>query len=254
MSTLISDSQHDQEYYSENYGNKFNNINLESRGIYITEHDAFTLPTLSKGVFNTEYLGGGKRTYAMPNEKQIALTIKVENAYLSNIDYNLRQVFELFYTKTTAPLILEERPDRHIDCILTGAVSISDTPVYTELQLKLLALFPFFRSNDLFTINPSGILVFEGNATHYPIFTITGPAVDPVLLVSNKVESSMLKYTGSLGVEDKLVIDTLSHTVLLNTSPVTANLSGSIIACQPGANTLELSQGTLTVSTNWFYY
>ena len=251
---ILSDNTHDQQYYSTEYADKFNNVNLESRGIYLVEHDAFTLPNLNKSVFDTEYLGGGKRTYASPQEKQISLTVKVENKYLSNIDQNLRQVFGLFYTNTPAPLVIAERPDRYIDCILSGAVSIADTPGFTAMQLHMIAPLPFFRSNDVFDSDVTDFLVLDGNAPHYPIFTIKGPATNPALTINNGLKSATIAYNGSLGTTDVLTIDSLQHLVLYNGSPVNGAVSGGIIPCRPGENHISLSSGTLHVKTPMFYY
>lgn len=235
------------------YYNKYADVNLEPSGIYLTEHDAFALPKVVSGVF-TKDGGGGRRLYAKPKSKTIKLTLKIDNARLSTPDYGLYKAVELFAGTTPAPLVLEERPDRYIDCIPIGSISTSDSPGFTTLPVELLAPIPFFKSFDTFDMTDPPVIVMEGNAPHYPVFTITGPAENPILIIDNDWGISSKSYSGSLGVSDVLVIDTASDHVTLNGGGVDGLVSGPPIICAPGINQLELSAGTLRVTGCWWYY
>lgn len=247
----------DELFYQTGYANKFDNINLEPLGIYLTSHDAFSLPSIDKGVVATELKGGGKRLYAMPKEKSIKITLMVDNAVLVSPDLTIRRVLDIFYKDHLSPLVLSERPDRYIDCILEGAVSVGDEPGFTQMELSLLAPVPYFKSIDPaeIEIDGSGLFVAEGNAPHFPRLEITGPAVNPTITVQTELGTQQLTYTGSLGASDSLVIDTLNGSALFNTNPVSELITWSLpFTLSPGTNLIQISSGHLKLTCHWFYY
>lgn len=62
-------------------------------------------------------------------------------------------------------------------------------------------------------------LVNDGSIGTRPIFTITGPVVEPVIVAERPDGSTMqLAYSDTLGVGDTLVIDCDAHSAVLNTT------------------------------------
>lgn len=235
------------------YYNKYAGVNLEPSGIYLTEHDAFALPKVVSGVF-TKLGGGGKRTYAKPRAKQINLTLKIDNSRHPNPDYALYEVIRLFSDNGLAPLVIAERPDRYIECISTGGIITSDSPGFTSMSISLIAPMPFFKSFDTFDMTDPPSIVMEGNAPHFPVFTISGPALDPVLTIENDWGTFSRSYEGSLGSSDEIVLNTERGKCTFNGGLIDSLVSGELLVCAPNLNKITLSSGSLRVTGCWWYY
>lgn len=232
--------------------NKYNNIDLSSLGLYLIDHNAFAMPKIEKGIIDYELRGGGQRIYTQPSSKDIKLTMKLDN--LSAPDTNIINAIKLFAQSSAKPFILEERPDRYINCLLKGSVSIVDEPEMTEISLDLVAENPFFLSlNEYEVINPISISM-GGNAPHFPKLTVTGIALNPTISIVNSWGTFTKTYTGSLGASDKIVIDTYLNHCTFNTGNVDGKMSGGPLKCAPGANTFLLSSGSLKVEYCYWYY
>lgn len=68
----------------------------------------------------------------------------------------------------------------------------------------------------------------------YPIWEVTGPATNPEIEI---IESNTsIKYTGSIGADEKLVVDMLNKTALINGVSMISNISGVWCYLKPGNN------------------
>lgn len=68
----------------------------------------------------------------------------------------------------------------------------------------------------------------------YPIWEVTGPATNPEIEI---IESNTsIKYTGSIGADEKLVVDMLNKTALVNGVSMIGNISGVWCYLKPGNN------------------
>lgn len=68
----------------------------------------------------------------------------------------------------------------------------------------------------------------------YPIWKVTGPATNPEIEI---IESNTsIKYTGSIGADEKLVVDMLNKTALVNGVSMIGNVSGVWCYLKPGNN------------------
>lgn len=73
----------------------------------------------------------------------------------------------------------------------------------------------------------------------YPLITITGPATDPA--IENLTTGTSMTYTGTVGVGQELVIDTMAQTAKLNGTNVLSNLYGDFIYLAPGYNRIAFT-------------
>lgn len=68
----------------------------------------------------------------------------------------------------------------------------------------------------------------------YPIWEVTGPVTNPEIEI---IESNTsIKYTGSIGADEKLVVDMLNKTALVNGVSMIGNISGVWCYLKPGSN------------------
>lgn len=68
----------------------------------------------------------------------------------------------------------------------------------------------------------------------YPIWEVTGPATNPEIEI---IESNTsIQYTGSIGADEKLVVDMLNKTALVNGVSMIGNISGVWCYLKPGNN------------------
>lgn len=242
------------------YDSKYNGFLFEHNGVYLEDHDAFQLPSFDKGDYQADLGGGGQRLYTMPKEKTIRLDLKVANDRLSpsRPDAGLYEVLKVFYQKEPKPLVISERPDRFINCMVKGPVEVSDHPGYTALTVQLLAPDPFFYGVDehtrIFAAGVDNILVMEGNAPHFPEITIGGACSNPTLTVTNDLGVFTLRYTGSLGASDKWNIHTRDYFSDFNSGPIDAAVRRDRLIIAPGLNKFRLSAGTMTIQYRWTYY
>ena len=242
------------------YDSKYNGFLFEQHGVYLTEHDAFALPPVDKADFKSDLMGGGARLYTMLKEKTIKLTLKVANDRLSPTlpDAGLYEVMQVLYQTEPKPLVVGERPDRYINCLLNGSIEVKDHPGYTELNVPLLANDPLFYSFDEFQRTfQAGIdnpLVMEGNAPHFPEIEVSGIANSPTLTVTNDLGEFTLRYSGTIGASDKWQIHTRDYRTNLNTGPSDYRCVKDHLVIAPGLNKFRLSQGTMTIKYRWSFY
>ena len=242
------------------YDSKYDGFLFEKNGIYLESHDAFQLPPLDKGDFKADLMGGGKRIYTMPKEKTIRLELKIANDRVSasRPDFGLYQVMQLFYKTEPKPLVIFERPDRYINCLLKSSIEVSDHPGFTSLTVALLANDPLFYSLDeferTFLAGTDNYLVMEGNAPHFPEIVIKGVAVNPTLTVANDYGVFSIRYSGSLGASDKWEIHTRDYRSNYNTGPSDGRVTKDRLLIAPGTNVFHLSQGTMTMKYRWSWY
>lgn len=86
----------------------------------------------------------------------------------------------------------------------------------------------------------------------YPIWTVKGISIDPTL--ENVNTKTKLKYTGTIGEGQTLVVDMYKQQALLNGLDVTGNLSGQFVLLQPGDNRLIFAEeggNTKTSTLEW---
>lgn len=72
-----------------------------------------------------------------------------------------------------------------------------------------------------------------------PVWTVTGPAVDPSL--SNSTTSETIYYSGTVTSSQTLVIDMQNKTAKLNGTSVVRNVSGNWVKFSPGNNVVSYS-------------
>lgn len=82
----------------------------------------------------------------------------------------------------------------------------------------------------------SNIITTKSIDNIYPVWTLTGPAQNPIL--ENITLGKTLRYTGNITSTQTLVVDMSRKTALLNGTSVVGNLSGDWIMLAPGNNRL----------------
>ncbi len=178
------------------------------------------------------------------------------------------------------PLVVAERTVRRTALVrLSSAIKIVDTtPVSFDWSLQVTAPDPL-RYGDrrrltcglprpgpgiVFPVrfpvrfgDPSDgrvVLVNQGTATAWPLWTITGPCVRPVL--RNTATGDRLEFALSLVEGDELTVDTAARTVIYNQASRRAALvpGSRWFGVKPGATTVtfgafdETASATLTAS------
>lgn len=157
----------------------------------------------------------------------------------------LFEVLDLFWPPREARLILlEELPDRFINCKLNGKISIGNDPNYYDIVIPLIALDPFFYSLDEHEEVGGGTYENAGNQDAYPVFSIVGSVVAPEITVNG--ESTI--YTGTVSPSDVLVIDTKARTIKFNGFNAEKFFNKRYPLFKPGDNVVTVSGGTLTIT------
>ncbi len=155
---------------------------------------------------------------------------------------SLVTLFNLLWPPSDGPLILEEKPDRHINCRLNGEIVVPNTPLHYELSIPLIASDPFFYSLVEHEQEGAGEYENKGTGPAYPLIEITGPCVDPIVTI-NGLE---LKYIGSLSSLDVLRIDTKARTARFN-GVFAKSYNKRYTIFKPGINNTEISSGNLKI-------
>lgn len=116
-------------------------------------------------------------------------------------------------------------------------VSASGTNLPGELTLTYYTTLDTSGSGYIWEEGGSGgpTMVEIGSITNvYPIWTVKGPAVNPELSVLTT--NTTLKYEGSVGANQTLVIDMMNKTAKLNGTSVIGNVAGDWVNFTPGIN------------------
>jgi hypothetical protein len=92
-------------------------------------------------------------------------------------------------------------------------------------------------------ISPSsGTVTNAGNTDAYPTFEITGPVTDPI--VTHEETGRLMRFGITLGVGQRLTIDTLRHRVLLGTADRSNTRTGDWLTLPPGPSTIRYLAAT----------
>ena len=92
-------------------------------------------------------------------------------------------------------------------------------------------------------ISPSsGTVINAGNTDAYPIIEITGPVTDPIVM--HEESGRFMRFGITLGVGQRLTIDTLRHRVLLGTADRGNTRTGDWLTLPPGPSTIRYLAAT----------
>lgn len=116
-------------------------------------------------------------------------------------------------------------------------VSATGTNLPAELQIKYYTTVSFDGAGFVWDEGGSGgptTVQIDSITNVYPIWTVKGPAVNPELSVITT--NTTLKYEGSVGANQTLVIDMMNKTAKLNGTSVIGNVTGDWVNFVPGIN------------------
>lgn len=116
-------------------------------------------------------------------------------------------------------------------------VSATDTNLPAELQIKYYSTVSFDGAGFVWDEGGSGgptTVQIDSITNVYPIWKVKGPAVNPELSVITT--NTTLKYEGSVGANQTLVIDMMNKTAKINGTSVIGNVTGDWVNFTPGIN------------------
>lgn len=91
---------------------------------------------------------------------------------------------------------------------------------------------------------PSDIVTVDSVDKVYPLLTITGETVNPV--ITNVTTGTILRYNGTITTSQTLVIDMMNQTATLNGVSVLGNITGDWIYFDPGRNRVTYTANNAT--------
>lgn len=91
---------------------------------------------------------------------------------------------------------------------------------------------------------PSDIVTVDSVDRVYPLLTITGETVNPV--ITNVTTGTILRYNGTITASQTLVIDMMNQTATLNGVSVLGNITGDWIYFNPGNNRVTYTANNAT--------
>lgn len=99
-----------------------------------------------------------------------------------------------------------------------------------------------------------GATIVDVNAIDntYPVWELTGPAVNPTLSVLTT--NTTLTYNGTITASQKLVIDMFNKTATLNGTSVIGNVSGDFVYMAPGTNRIAYTAGNTDAPDSTIYW
>lgn len=208
--------------------------------------------------------------------RQIVLPLLVSgNGNETTLRTQIRAMTSVWFPPST-PGILRATDtaglSRDLNCYYTGGLEGDESlgnrrPGSITIPLQLEAADPFWYDTSLtsttytgpFTTAQTPTITYTGDFATYPIITIHGPGVSPV--ISDTYPSGLVPFYSlnnnggiTLGVSDVLVIDARPghKTVILNSVTNEAqilNLNNTFFALVPGANLLSIQIASSTGAT-----
>lgn len=140
------------------------------------------------------------------------------------------------------PLIFSSDIEKTYYVKYAGKIDLTHYPNFLEFTIP-------FKSSDPFMVGSferqhigSGVLTNEGTFEAPVKIEIIGPVTNPSVTIG----SSTLTWTGTVGVGNKLEIDTERMTVTFNGVNALANYEGGFPKLQPGGTEVTVSGGTIT--------
>lgn len=99
-----------------------------------------------------------------------------------------------------------------------------------------------------------GATIVDVNAIDntYPVWELTGPAVNPTISVLTT--NTTLTYNGTITASQKLVIDMFNKTATLNGTSVIGNVSGDFVYMAPGTNRIAYTAGNTDAPDSTIYW
>ena len=271
---LVFDGSDDEQWgYSNSNGNFYCNANLYSGGV-LPANDTSLVPMYCDSLI--------ARTYqqAWTNHQNYSVTARYDNnsnPRINNQDYTTLAGFKGWLSATPVTLYypLITATDTQItnaDLIaqlnaLASATTYDDKTVFTVSSANQLAILSLST-----TVVDGGGVVWNGYGAEweegtgggpttitvdsidnvYPVWTVTGPAVNPQISVLNT--NTILSYSGSVTASQELKIDMFNKTATLNGASVIGNVSGDWVYLGPGVNrvTYTTNNADAPDSTIWW--
>jgi len=139
-----------------------------------------------------------------------------------------------------------DSPDKIYHVFCDGRIQVQSIGRWITFVIPLRIDGSFIVSADLHTQVGSGVLANSGNIETPLTIEITGPVTNPSVTVG----SDTLSWTGTVGVSDKLEIDTEYMTVKFNGSNAIADYTGGFPKLQPG-ETVVVAAAAGTTTWKW---
>jgi len=137
-------------------------------------------------------------------------------------------------------LVFENLPGKKKFVRLDGRVNIEEYSTWLRVDIPL-KYDPLWVGTEEKQRVGSGIIVNEGNFETPLIIAVKGIIVDPEIVVGDEV----LKYNGTVGSADVLIIDTGNQTVTFNGVNALSYFEGNFPKIQPGETEVVVpSEGT----------
>ena len=139
-------------------------------------------------------------------------------------------------------LIWESDPDKKLWMKLDGRVEVQEYPSWLQVNIPLKVDPLWFGINEKTYIG-SGLLINEGTFETPVVVEVRGIVTNPEISIGGKT----LRYEGTVGETDLLVIDTDKMTVTFNGINAMASFTGSFPKLPPGeTEVIAPANGTTT--------
>jgi phage-related protein len=202
------------------------------------------IPPLREAIIESDEIDGAIHQNTEYDSRPFEMPCFISCDTQDEQDAKLIELMQLLWPPTDKPLILlEELPDRFINCKLNGKLTIGNDPNYFDISIPMIALDPFYYSLVEYEQSGDGTYVNAGNQDSYPVFKVVGSVIAPEIIVNGV---SMI-YSGTVSPSDLLVIDTKNRTIKFNGYNAEKLFNKVYISLEPGDNTISISGGTLNV-------
>ncbi len=222
----------------------FGGIDSDSLNLYLKSHNIGILPDTIDLFIENDSLDGTDDQGTLYDARSFNLDCILICDTLEDQYNKLKAIHNLFFTNTPKPLILEEEPDKFLNCQLNGAINIANTGLYTELSIPLIAPDPFWYSVEEH-ISSSNQIYNNGNYYTPFIMTLQGPVSStPVKIYIN---DEIMQYDIALSSVDTLYIDTNKEIVLFNGFNAAKHFNNIFPKLRPGANSIYTIHGSISI-------